>query len=115
MNADDHMIENSEYTLKDGCTKCTVGGLSCELINSVLIFKCSVSRCLDNEFSTIILIDFFKHIELNHQFLVWDRKCDVCEHKIETISEQYFLKNALEHIIAHHLVLKKYVQSNMCT
>jgi len=115
MSADDHMFDNSEYTLKEGSTKCTVGSLSCEIINSVLLFKCSASGCLNNQFSTVILIDIFKHIELNHQFLVWDRKCNICKHKIEMISEQCFLKNALEHIIAHHLVLKKNEQPNMCT
>jgi len=112
MSADDHI--NFEYTLKEKSSKCIVGGLSCELINSVLLFKCSASRCLDNQFSTVILNDLFKHIELNHQFWVWDQKCDVCKHKDEMIQEQFFLKNALEHIIAHHLVLKKDKQSSMC-
>lgn len=88
--------------------------LSCELINSILLYKCSVAKCQNNQFSTVILIDFFKHINLNHQNVVWDRKCDICKQKIEKINEQYFLKDALDHIVSHHLVLKEIQQPNIC-
>lgn len=82
-------------------------GLSCELINSTLLFKCSVSNCKENQFSTIIYTDFFKHIKINHQFEVWDGKCEACNHKLHKIPELYFMKNALEHLVSHHFVLKK--------
>lgn len=59
-------------------------------------------------------MDFFKHIELSHNFVTWGRKCDICKYKIETISEQSFLKNALEHIVSCHLVLKKDKSPNLC-
>lgn len=93
--------------MKDDSTVCAIAGLSCELLNNSLFYKCSASKCIQNQFSTVILMDFFKHIELSHTFVTWDRKCDVCKHKVETSSEQYFLKNALEHLVSRHLVLKK--------
>lgn len=89
--------------------------LSCELINSILLYKCSVSKCKNNQFSTVVLIDFLKHINLNHQRIVWDRKCDVCKHTVEKIiNKQYLLKDALYHIISYHLVLKEIQQPDMC-
>lgn len=103
-----------EYVIKDNLTKCIVAGLRCEMMNSVLFYKCSVSKCLQNQFSTVALLEFFKHIELNHQFINWNRKCDMCSLKLEKIKENYFLKDALEHIILHHLVIKEIKQANTC-
>lgn len=92
-----------------------MAGLSCELKNSILLYKCSVSKCQNNQFSTVVLIDFLKHINLNHQQIVWDRKCDICEHAVEKINnKQYILKDALHHIISYHLVLKEIQQPNIC-
>jgi len=99
-------IEYSEYTLKEKTKKCVIAGLSCELINSMLIFKCSVSNCRENKFSTVFLTDFSKHIKKNHQFVVWDGHCEACHHKLPIVSEQYYVRNALEHLVSHHLVLK---------
>jgi len=99
-------IEYSEYTLKEKSKKCVLAGLSCELINSMLLFKCSVSNCQENQFSTVVLIDFFKHINKNHQFVVWDGHCEACLHKLPIGSEQYNVINALEHLVSHHLILK---------
>ena len=89
-----------------------MAGLSCESINSMLLFKCSASNCLENQFSTVVLIDFFKHIKHNHEFVVWDGNCEACNHKLKIVSKQYFLKNALEHLVSHHLVLKNNEQPN---
>jgi len=83
-----------------------LAGLSCELIKSMLLFKCSVSNCLENQYSTVFLIDFSKHINQNHQFVIWDGNCEPCHHKLQIISEQYYVKDALEHLVSHHLVLK---------
>lgn len=107
MVEDESNIKYSEYTLKENTVKCIVDGLSCELINEIILFKCTVSKCHINQFSTVILSDFMKHIELSHQFYVWDKNCNTCKLKIEMSSEQCFLKDALQHIISHHLVLKK--------
>ncbi|XP_025411013.1 uncharacterized protein LOC112683957 isoform X4 [Sipha flava] len=109
-------IENAEYTLKEKSTKCIVAGLSCEIINSVLLYKCSVLKCHQNAFSTVVLADFFKHIELNHQFLIWNKMCDLCGDKLQIMcdTDQYYLKDALEHLISYHLVLKKDEQSTIC-
>lgn len=84
-----------------------VAGLSCEIMNSELLYKCSVCKCQQNEFSTVVLADFFKHIELNHQYLNWNRMCDLCSHKLSKNVDQYYLKDALEHLISYHMVLKK--------
>lgn len=111
MVEDESKIEYSEYILKENAIKCTVDGLSCELINAVLLFKCFVSKC---QFGTVVFKDFVEHIELNHQFYVWNKKCDTCKLKIEMASEQCFLKDALQHMISHHLVLKKNEQSILC-
>ncbi|XP_026811622.1 uncharacterized protein LOC113552843 isoform X4 [Rhopalosiphum maidis] len=105
-------ITNSEYTLKENSTKCVLAGLSCELINSMLLFKCSVSSCLENQFSTVIFNDFYKHINQNHRFVVWDGKCKACHHNFKLVSEQYYVKNAFEHLVSHHLILKSNEQSN---
>lgn len=103
-----------EYTLKDNIRKYTIAGLSCELIiNSVLLYRCSVSRCELNQFSTVILMDFVKHIELNHQHVIWDKNCDICKYEIEN-TEEYFLKDALKHIMSNHLVLKKKEEPVIC-
>ncbi|VVC35861.1 Zinc finger C2H2-type,Zinc finger, RING/FYVE/PHD-type [Cinara cedri] len=110
---DEPMIEHQEYTLKFNSLKCTVAGLSCEVINSILLYKCSVSKCLNNQFSTVLLNELFKHIHLNHQHIVWDRRCDMCQQKFEKINEQYLLKDALEHIVSHHLVLREIQQPNI--
>lgn len=115
ISEDSSDIEYIEYALKDNIKKYTVANLSCELIiNSVLLYKCSVLRCALNQFSTVILMDFFKHIELNHQQVIWDNKCDFCNHKVENIKEEYFLKDALNHLISHHLVLKNNEKPNTC-
>jgi len=99
-------MEYSEYTLKENSKKCVMAGFSCELINSMLLFKCSVSNCRENQFSTVVLIDFSKHINKNHQFEVWDGYCEACNHKLPIISEHYYVRNALEHLVTHHFVLK---------
>ncbi|XP_022160559.1 uncharacterized protein LOC111026733 [Myzus persicae] len=98
-------IQYSEYTFKEKSKTFVLAGLSCELINSMLLFKCSVSSCLE-KFSTSVLIDFSKHIITNHQFVIWDGNCEACHHKSSIISDQYYVKDALEHLISHHLVLK---------
>jgi len=100
------VIDYTDYTLKDKSKKCVLAGLSCELINSILLFKCSVSNCLENQFSTVVLIDFSKHIIKNHPFVMWDGNCEACHHKLQIVSEQYYVKHALEHLISHHLILK---------
>lgn len=100
--------------MKNG-TECVLGGLSCEQINnSVLLYKCTVSACFQNQYSTVFFKDFYKHIEISHQFTVWDGMCHACKHKIEMISEQHFLKDALQHLISHHLVLKKNENHDLC-
>ncbi|VVC46205.1 Pre-C2HC domain [Cinara cedri] len=104
---DDPTFEHKEYTLKYNLKKCIVAGLSCELMHSILVYKCSVSKCEYNPFSTVVLNDLFKHIYLNHKHMAWDKKCDMCKQKVDNLNEQYLLKDALEHIISHHLVLKK--------
>lgn len=106
-------IEHQEYTLKDNSIKCNVAELRCEIVNSMLLYKCSVSRCKTNQFSTIVLNDLFNHINLNHRHSVWDRKCVMCKVKVENINDQYLLKDALDHIISHHLVLKEIQQTNV--
>lgn len=83
-----------------------MAGLCCELVNSILLFKCSVSDCQENQFCTVVLIDFIKHINKNHEYVVWDGYCGACNHKLLLVSEQYYVRNALEHLISHHLVLK---------
>jgi len=83
-----------------------MAGLSCELLNSILLFRCSVSNCRENQFSSVVFIDFCKHINKNHQFVVWDGHCEACDHKLPIVSEQYYVRNALEHLVSHHLVLK---------
>jgi hypothetical protein len=82
----------------------------------VLLYKCSVLKCHQNAFSTVVLADFFKHIELNHQFLIWNKMCDLCGDKLQIMcdTDQYYLKDALEHLISYHLVLKKDEQSTIC-
>ncbi|KAL4143321.1 hypothetical protein QTP88_005667 [Uroleucon formosanum] len=99
-------IEYSEFTLKEKSKKCVLAGLCCELVNSILLFKCSVSDCQENQFCTVVLIDFIKHINKNHEYVVWDGYCGACNHKLLLVSEQYYVRNALEHLISHHLVLK---------
>jgi len=99
-------IEHSKYTLKEKSKKCVIAGLSCELINSMLLFKCSVSNCQEIQFSTVVLIEFSGHINKNHPFVVWDGHCEACHHKLPIVSEQYYVRNALEHLVSHHLVLK---------
>lgn len=32
--------------------------------------------------------------------------CQTCKHKIEKTNEQFLLKDALQHLISHHLDLK---------
>lgn len=110
-STDEPMIKHQEYTLKYTSFKCTIADLSFELnLNSTLVYTCSASNCQNNPFSTVILNVFFKHINLNHQHIVWDRRCDMCNQKFEKIYELYLLKDALEHIISHHLVLKEIQQ-----
>lgn len=98
--------EYYDYTLKESLSTCEAGGLSCRLVNSMLVYKCSVSKCLQNPYSTILLEDFSKHIELSHLYIVWDGMCQTCKHKIEKTHEQFLLKDALQHLISHHLDLK---------
>eukprot|EP00102_Acyrthosiphon_pisum_P022313 XP_016659523.1 PREDICTED: uncharacterized protein LOC100573806 [Acyrthosiphon pisum] len=99
-------IEYLEYTLKEKSKNCVMAGLSCELIDSMLLFKCSVSNCREIQFSTVVFVDFFKHIKRNHQFVVWDGHCEACHYKLPIVSEQYYVGNALDHLVSHHLDLK---------
>lgn len=115
MSEDDRGSLFSEFTLKENSNILFVSDLKLELIDSILLFNCFASRCSEIEFSTMVLIDFIHHVELNHQFLIWNKFCEACNHKIEMNFEHCFLKDALEHIISHHLVLKKNKQPNMCT
>ncbi|CAI6364719.1 unnamed protein product [Macrosiphum euphorbiae] len=108
-------IDCSKYTLKEKSNKCVMAGLSCELMNSILLFKCSVSNCRENQFSSVVFIDFCEHINKNHQFVVWDGHCEACDHKLPIVSEQYYVRNALEHLVSHHLVLKNNEQHSNTT
>jgi len=83
-----------------------LAGLSCEFINTMALFKCSVLNCSENQFLTEDLIDFYKHINQNHKFVVWDGKCELCHHNQKLVSKQYYIKNALKHLVTHHLLLK---------
>lgn len=96
-----------EYTLKEHSTICEAGGLSCEQVHSVLLYKCSISKCLQNEYSTINLKAFFRHIELSHSYVVWDGMCGACKHTIEKSNEHFLMKDALQHLVSHHLVVKR--------
>lgn len=84
-----------------------MAGLCCELKNSTLLFKCSVSDCQETQFSTVVLVDFFQHINKSHQYVVWDGYCGACHHKLPIVFEQYYVRNALEHLVSHHLVVLK--------
>lgn len=105
-----------EYTLKENFRVCTVADISCQLIGQMLVFNCRISNCQHNPFSTIIFKDFARHIELHHLHTVWDRKCNECGLKLEKTSEECCtIKDAFNHLISHHLVLKtKETSSNMC-
>lgn len=98
--------------MKENTFKCTVANISCQLSNSVLVYKCFVSGCSHNFFSTVFFADLIKHIELNHKHIIWDRKCSECTDKVEKISEEYYIEDALKHLVSHHLVLKK---NEQCT
>lgn len=105
-------IENFEITLKGNSIKYTLAGLSCELINSMALFKCSILNCPENQFSTVDLNDFHKHINQNHKFVVWDGKCELCHDNLKLVSKQYYIKNALKHLVTHHLDFKNKEQPN---
>ncbi|CAH1712108.1 unnamed protein product [Aphis gossypii] len=105
-------IDNFEITLKGNSIKYTLAGLSCELINSMALFKCSILSCSENQFSTVDLNDFHKHINQNHKFVVWDGKCKLCHDNLKLISKKYYIKNALKHLVTHHLVFKNKEQPN---
>lgn len=103
--------------MKGNCQMCTVAELSCCLADAgqVLMFKCCVSMCLGRAYSTVDLREFVKHIEQNHEHTVWDGKCSTCELKVEKISDECLLvKDALKHMIAHHLALKECEDLNTC-
>jgi len=107
--------EYNFYTFKENVKQCNVGGIDCELsTNSIVLFKCCITGCVTNSFSTTVLSDFVKHIELYHNCVVWNRKCNECNLKMEKILEEYFVKDALEHIISQHLILKANNQSERC-
>lgn len=101
-----HVFKNVNYTFKGNTKQCTVANISCGFFDSVLLFKCHVSGCLDNPYSTVILFDFFKHVERNHRHIIWDRKCSECGVKLEKVSEDCSIEDALKHLVSHHLVVK---------
>lgn len=99
MNTDNRM-----FVLKNNYKKGSlVGGISCENISDLLLFKCMNGSCLIG-FSTVFYEELVKHIELHHKITPWNGICNICGHGLWRNWNRLFMKNALEHLVSHHLI-----------
>lgn len=96
--------DNRMFVLKSCNEKSSLllGGINCEKISDLLLFKCVNNYCLLG-FSTIFLEELFKHIELHHKITPWNGMCNICGHGLWRNRNHLYMRNALEHLVSHHL------------
>lgn len=103
-----------KYILKNNLTKFSLGNISCEQKDSILLYRCKVPSCCKSPFSSMFFNEFSKHIETLHEFENWNGKCDICVISYDEDCNNVFLSNALQHLVKYHLILDDGLQLSTC-